>query len=132
MLPRFDASIHFLTGNPAVERLELQDANAADLACDDGGPCPLCDGPAEFSPEEEAEMERLFGRPATTHASDGDGGGDDPDPEPPAGAVRFDLMADDELIAACADESAGVELLSGASLELVRRLDARPAHRRAA
>jgi hypothetical protein len=121
--------LHFLIGNPHLEQLELRDINAADLTPgDDDGPCPICDAPTEYSPEDEAEMERLFFQ---AQAADDDSDPDD-DPPPAGAAMDFGGMHDDELIAVCADETADEALLCGASLELLRRLDARPAHRIAA
>lgn len=102
--------LHYLADD-RCEHLELLDVGARDLT------------PTPRVPRDLAGL--LRDSVALETARRGDDDPDDDGPHPSGGAIDFAAMYDDELIAICDDESAGVELLSGASLELLRRLDRR-------
>ena len=142
-MSQYPTTYRDLTGNPAVEAMELRDFGAADCAptldadcCPDADDYPSDDDFARM----EAENER-FKRDAAT-VFGGNGGDDDTDPTPPAGLLPVDVLSfpasaarfsDDELVTAiymgdaeperlCLDPARRQAWLSAMTSELLRRV----------
>ena len=144
-MSQYPTTYRDLTGNPAIEAMELRDFGAADCT-------PTLDADA-FDPDDypsdddfarmEAENDR-FKRDAAT-VFGGSGGDDDTDPTPPAGgALPVDVLSfpasasrfsDDELVTAiymgdteperlCLDPARRPAWLAAMTSELLRRVAA--------